>query len=377
MKIVNRVCWALCISIILFALTFNVLFIRVQVDEVGVLTQQYAFFGSKGVKEKDFGPGWHLDLGPVHTWNTFDVTVQTIEMTRDPSTGDRRGRDDVVLKSSDGYNISLDVTLKFRVKPGNAHLLLQDVGASPDQYRRIVRNLALETIRDEFGDMRTEDFYNPAIRRQVTLNARESLARELDQRNLKLIDILIRDITFDAQYEQKILQKKLADQDVELNRSMEIAADRAGQRQVIEADTEAMIKVIDEERKGAILRMQADTDKAIAQIRADAEKYAAEVQADADLYAAQQIAKGLLLTKEAEATGERLKAAALHGSGGANMVALEAARNLQLRGMILSTVDTDFLDVQRMVRMLGAVGGDGPAVAVGASGSDPPPPPRD
>jgi regulator of protease activity HflC (stomatin/prohibitin superfamily) len=371
MKTVNRICWAVCGGILLFAVCFQLLFYKVDVHEAGVLTQQYGVFGSKGVKAEDFNPGWHLDLGPIHTWNTFDMTVQTIEMTRRPDRGDRGGQDAVVLKSSDGYNITLDVTLKFRIKPEMAHALLQELGARTDQHRSIVRNLALETIRDSFGNMRTEDFYNPAIRRQGTREAHARLSAELDARNMELIDILVRDIVFDDQYEQKILQKKLADQDVELNKSMQEAASKRGERQVIEADTQAMVKVIDEERKGELLKMKADIDKQIAQIDADAEKYAAQVRADADLYAAQQIAKGTLLVKQSEARGEQLKADALQGRGGANLVALEATKNLKLGAMTLSTVDTDFLNVQRMVQMLGA---SGPSTTSAPGGNGAPPP---
>ena len=63
---------------------------------------------------------------------------------------------------------------------------------------------------------------------------RPDLLKKLDQRHIELIDILIRDISFDPQYEKKILDKKLADQDVELNKSQAIAAEKKGITRVIQ-----------------------------------------------------------------------------------------------------------------------------------------------
>ena len=133
------------------------------------------------------------------------------------------------------------------------------------------------------------------------------------------------------------------------------------------ARADANVKVIEMERDGEILKMQAETDKKIAEITATAEKYATETRADADLFAAETIAHGTLLVKQAEAEGERLTAQALSGQGGANLVALESARNISLSDMTLSTVETDFLDVDSMVRMLGATGDEEKSAVVNSS----------
>ena len=368
MKWINRICILLCLLICGLVLTYKVIMIRIPLGYVGVLTQQYAVMGEKGVVNEDFSPGWHRDFGPIHNWILFDATVQTIEMSKNPRMesassslfGNREvsevmqgEKDDVQLKSSDGYSISLDITLKFKIRPGSAHMLYQDSGGD-NNYKQIVRNLALNTFREVFGGMKTEDFYNPEIRNASAEAVQKNLGAKLEARYVELIDVLIRDIAFDPQYEGKILQKKLADQDVELNKSESLAAEKRGETQRITAEADAMVKVIAKERDGEVLKMKAEAQRQVAEITSKAEKEAAQITADADLFAAQTIAEGTQLVKEAEAEGERLRAGAIMGDGGANLVALEAAKVLNLSDMTVSTLETDFLDIESIMKLLGA-----------------------
>ena len=84
-----------------------------------------------------------------------------------------------------------------------------------------------------------EQFYAPAVRRSKTNEAKQLLRTELAESNIELIEILIRDIAFDPSYERKILDKKLADQDVELNKSRALAEEKKGETNRIAAETDA------------------------------------------------------------------------------------------------------------------------------------------
>ncbi|HUT26170.1 MAG TPA: SPFH domain-containing protein [Sumerlaeia bacterium] len=368
MRIANIIFSAIITLIFCVFLFLQVFLVRIDVGKVGVRTQQYGFLGNKGVVEKDFGAGWHRNLPIIDKWDEFDSTVQTMEFAtaeeRSKSQGwlqswkyapqqQPGGSERLELKSKDGYSVQFDITVKYRIKPGSAWELRQDSGTEK-VYQSMVRKEADNTFRVIFGRMLTEEFYDPRVRRQKTGEAFELLVKNLEKRFVEVIQILIRDITFDPSYEQKILDKKLADQDVELNKSKAVAEEKRGLTNKINAETEAKVLVINEEKEAALLTKQAETDRQIAQIAADAKVQAAQIRADADLYGKTKIANGYLLEKESEAEGERLKAQALQGSGGANLVALEAVRGLQLGDMTISTVDTDFLDVEGMIGKLGA-----------------------
>ncbi|MHC4884844.1 MAG: SPFH domain-containing protein [Planctomycetota bacterium] len=323
--------------------------------QVGVRIQQYAFLGDKGVVKEDFGPGYQRAIWPIDTWAKFDSTIQTLEMTRDPHRGSQSGRDDIEVRTADGSTVSVDVTVKYRIQPGKAHKLLQEMGRG-DRYKNVVRTEAQEICMALFGKITTEDFYNPFQRTKVRVEALTALQASLADNYVEVVDLLIRDVQFDPAYERSIQEKKLADQRTEVNKSKKLAGEEQGKTMEVKAETNRQLAVIIKEKEGKLVEMQAGTKRAIAKIRADAGKYATQKRADADLIAAELLAKGQLQVKQAEAEGERLRNRAMMGVGGSTIVALEAARNLNLKSATISTLETDLLDVDKMARKLGAEG---------------------
>jgi len=354
MNLIKKVSVLIVVLIIGAYLVLKLTIAHVPVGVVGVRTQEYAIFGKKGVVQQDLGPGWHRGIWPIDSWKYFDSTVQTLEMTRDPRRGTRKGRDDVQVQSADGYAVSVDVTIKYRIKPGVAHKLYVDTGGG-ERYKAIVRNEAEKTCIAQFGGMKTEDFYNPHVRREVAKSALSSLQTSLQDNYVEVLDLLIRDVQFDPEYERKIQTKKLADQEVEVNKSLQRARKMQGKTDVIGAETKRLIQIIQEEKKAELVRMQAETNVTIAVIKATSEKYATEKRADADLYKGKKVAAGYLLVKQAQAEGERLRNLAMMGAGGNIIVALEAAKNLNLENVTISTVDNDLLDIDAMATKLGAI----------------------
>jgi len=353
MKTLRAISIVIVVAVVVIFLIFKYTIIYVPVGMVGVRTQEYPIFGKIGVVQEDFKPGYHRDLGPIDSWEQFDRTVQTLEMTREPDQGSQYGRDDVRVQSADGYSVSVDVTVKYRIKDGQAHKVYQDTGGG-GKYKTVVRTETQQACIALFGQMKTEQFYDPAQRRLRAQEVKERLTESLEDNFVQVIDVLIRDVQFDPEYEKKIQLKKLADQEVQLNVSLAAAAEKRGLTQVIDAETARMVKVINEQKAAALVEMEAEADREIAKIKAEYEKYATQKRADADLTAAQKGAEGQLLVKTAEAEGERLRNEAMQGVGGGTIVALEAAKNLNLADITISTVDIDLLDIDNMATKLGA-----------------------
>lgn len=350
MKLIKTISIIVSIVIILSVILVNTAVVFVQAGQVGVLTREFV---NSGVVEEDFQPGWHWNLGPQHTWTIFDSTVQTLEMTRNESLGDRRGRDDVEVQSADGYAVSVDVTIKYRIRTGQTHKLYQQTG-SDNKYKTLVRTQAKKACLAEFGIMKTEGFYNPDKRRETSIAVKKELQKRLQDNYVEVVDVLIKSVQFDPEYEKKIQQKKLADQEVQLNISMAKAEQMSGKRQVIEAETAKKLKIIKEEQMAATIRMDAETNRSVTKIRAEFNRFVTEKKADADLIAAENNAKGSLLVKEAEAEGERLRNEAMQGAGGSTIVALQAAKNLNIKDMVISTTDLDIFNLEKMAKRLGA-----------------------
>jgi regulator of protease activity HflC (stomatin/prohibitin superfamily) len=352
MKIVKGLSLLVILLVIAAWIVTQMTLIYIPVGKVGVRIQQYSVLGSQGVIPKDFGPGWHRDLGPIDNWQIFNSTVQSLEMTRDPQRGDRVGRDDIQVQSADGYAVSVDITVKYRIQDGMAHKLYEDTG-SGIKYKTIVRSESERVCIGVFGEMRTEEFYLSQVRRDKAREVKEQLTEALADNYVEVIDVLMRDVEFDPEYEKKIRRKTLADQEVELNKSQAEAKKMAGKTQVIEAETVRKVRVITQEKEAALITMRAQADREIATITANADRYATEKKSDADLVAAQKGAEGTLLVKEAEAEGERLRNRALVGAGGSVLVALETARNIDLSALTVSTLDIDLLDIDGMASRFG------------------------
>lgn len=263
-----------------------------------------------------------------------------------------KGAPKLELVTADGYKVSLDITVKYQIMTGKAHELYQLLGAG-NAYKDKVENETQDKCRRVFGKMKTEHFYNPDIRTKRTNQMLTVLRESMSSRFIEITDLLIRDVSFDPQYERKIKQKKLADQEVELNRSQSRAVEFKGVTQKIVAEMNSEIKIIDQQKTLNLAKSKAENDVNAQKVATDYRRYVTEKRADADLIAAELDAKGQLLMDNAKAEGERLRNSAIAGNGGSTLVALEAARNLKIKSAIFSTEEFNPLNLKDVSAALG------------------------
>lgn len=329
---------------------------KVSPDRIGVRTQEFGLFGSKGIHQADYiQPGWYRSFWFIDKWYTFDKRVQTLRMFN-PLGSPLRGSEgpSLQIKSKDGYDVIVNLRVKYRIQKGHAHKLLAKLGSDESRYRNLVANESTDACRIEFGEMRTEGFYNPTKRAEAAEKVQKRLQAKLNGYHLEVVDILISEIKFNESYEQKIKSKKLADQEVEVSKSRGIAAEFKGQTRVVEAETSAKLKEITAGQELEISKLRGTNQVAVTEILEDARSYSVQKKADADLLLQKAKAESQLLIKGAEAAGEKARVQAMSGPGGRVMVALEAARNLTIQKVDFSTLGTDALDVERMAEKLGA-----------------------
>ncbi|MEE2887245.1 MAG: SPFH domain-containing protein [Planctomycetota bacterium] len=342
------------IGLAVSAVAFRMCVVKIKPGQTGVLTMEWG----SGLQTEDFSPGYYLALGPLHTWNIMDTTVQTLNMLRsNPNKrSNQRGpsiNPPLKVKSSDGADVTLDITVKYRVIPGEAWKVFKGQGGS-DGYKLRVASRTKNTLISGLGKLATEAFFNPANRKSTQDFMETQLRTELKKIDVDLISILIRDLDFQASFSAKIKAKTLTKQKAELEVARTKAAEKTGETKEIVAQTGAKVAVIGESLKKTLTEMRAANDKNIRKVVADYEKYVVETQSEADLYAQQKEALGIKLLKDAEARGEALKRQALTGSGGNTLVALEVAQNLKLGDMMVSTQLVNPLDLNEMMRTLGA-----------------------
>lgn len=283
--------------------------------EVGVRTVKFAIYGEKGVEDRVYAPGsTYFFLPFINDWHTFDTKLQNLEMTFTHTRGDRRTRDDLLFKTIDGNDISLDVIIAYRIDPQQAPYILQFVASNNIMLRdKVVRTIARSKPRDVFGELKTEEFYVADRRELQSQRAKEILQNILGPMGIVVEKVLTKDYRFNPEYQKAIEDKKVADQRVEKNKSAQHAALEEYKRKL-------------EEAKGEVNKLIADAD---GQYR--------KAKIEADVYYEQQklIAEAIKTEGIATAKGIQEMNNAMTGSGGEALVKLRIAEAIQGKRIIL------------------------------------------
>lgn len=306
--------------------------------EVGVRTKKIAFWGDKGVEDRIYPPGSTFFFMPfINDWNTYDTKLQNLEMTVDPGRGDRRSQDDLLFKTIDGNDISLDVIIAFRIDPEKAPAILQNVAGDDRQLReKVMRTVARSKPRDIFGELKTEEFYVADNREAQAQKAKEVLQEILTPMGIIVEKVLTKDYRFNPEYQKAIEDKKVADQLMEKNRSAQRAA------------LEEYIRKL-EEAKGEVNKLVADADGVY-------EK--AKIEVDAHFEKQKMLADAIRAEGIAEAKGIMEMNKALEGAGGEAMVKLRIAEALQGKKIVLLPMSEGGMnlkttDINRLIETVG------------------------
>jgi regulator of protease activity HflC (stomatin/prohibitin superfamily) len=286
--------------------------------EVGVRTKKMALFSKKGVEEKYYAPGsTYFFLPFINDWHTFDTKSQNLEMTFESGRGDRSTRDDLVFKTIDGNDIGLDVILVYRIDPNKAPYIVQHIAIDDQTLRdKIMRTIARSKPRDIFGELKTEEFYVADKREKQAQRAREILQEMLDPMGIIVERVLTKDYRFNAQYQQAIEDKKVADQRVEKNKSAQKAA------------LEEYIRKL-EDARGEVNKLVADADGVYLKAKIETDVYYEKQKLLAEAIKAEGLA---------EAKGIQEMNKAMMGMGGEVIVKLAIAEAMQGKRIILLPV---------------------------------------
>ncbi len=341
------------IAIIVIVIGVKFLIIRIDIDKIGVKTSVWGV--KRGVVQRDYEPGWHRYIRRIENWDVYDSTVQTMNFTREARTPEGKIESrELPIRTVDDYNVTVDIIIKFQIQRGKAHKIREEIGPG-DRYKGFIASDIREVSRNVLGKMTEKDLYNPDQKRKRAAEAKQLLAVAFENRHINIIDFLILDMRFDPQLERKIKNVKLAELDQVLNISKERAVNQRGITQTIDATTEALAEKIQSNKDGKIVSLNAEMVTKVTEILADANKFLIEKKAEGNLYKEERRAAGVLLIARAKAEGERLRRKAMTGTGGDLIVALEAARNINLNDVVVSTQDIDLLDIDKMIDKLGGV----------------------
>jgi regulator of protease activity HflC (stomatin/prohibitin superfamily) len=284
--------------------------------------RQIYFGPGRGIEEGQvYGPGLHFVLPGYERLHVFPRDMQTLDFNDSEGefTRARMGDDyhlvpSILIQTSEGYQVSVDATLLYRVV--DPHRVLTTIGPGRLFETQVVQSRADKTLRQTLGSLDAEDFFNDDLRIGKIEEARASLTAELAEWGIQVWAVLVREYSYDQRYQAAIENRKIQDQRVFKNQAESISATRAAERDRVVAEGTARIGV--EEKRGQTEVMK--------------------ITAEADLYYRQRVSQGDLLVALAEAKGTRLENDALQSGGASNVVGLKMAEALKgTKVIILST----------------------------------------
>ena len=293
--------------------------------EVGVRVKKLSLFGKKGVDKHPYRPGTYFFLPVINDWFTLDTTLKSLEMTFDVGSGDVRAKDDLVFKTIDGNDISLDVIITYHIDGTKGAHIIEYVGMSDREIKGyILRTMARSKPRDIFGELTTEQFYDPVQRAKKATEAEKVLNELLGPYGIIVESVKTKDYRFNSAYEQAIKDKKVADQ----NTQKYISETRA-------AKEEYKKKL--EDASGDVKEMVAKVDGKFQEIVIEADSYYESKKRMAKAIEVEGITEAKAITKVNES---------LIGKGGLAMVKLEMAKALKGKKIVMLPFSQGGFDIK-------------------------------
>ncbi len=191
-------------------------FVQVDSGNVGVKS----LFGK--VQNDPLESGLHL-INPFMDVEKFDIRTQNYTMSAINSEGQLMGDDAIRVLTSDGLEVSIDLTVLFRVLPSEAPNVFRKLGT--DYAAKIVRPVSRTRIRDFAVDFEAISMYSNK-RELFQTRIFDGIERDFKKRGLVLEQVLIRNIDLPKSVKQTIESKINAEQEA---RKMQYVLDKERQ----------------------------------------------------------------------------------------------------------------------------------------------------
>jgi regulator of protease activity HflC (stomatin/prohibitin superfamily) len=155
--------------------------------------------------------GLHI-INPLVDVTVFSIQTQNYTMSAVHSEGEVQGDDAIRVLSSDGLEVTIDLSVLYKVNAAKAPFIMQNIGM--DYVDKIVRTVARTAIRDNAVNYAAVDLYS--IKRQEFQNKINStISLSFEKRGLDLQQILIRNISLPPSVKASIESKINAEQEAQ------------------------------------------------------------------------------------------------------------------------------------------------------------------
>jgi regulator of protease activity HflC (stomatin/prohibitin superfamily) len=177
--------------------------VQIDAGEIGVKV----LFGS--VKNDVLSSGLHF-VNPLYEIKKVDVKTQNYTMSGVQDEGNKSGDDAIRVLASDGLEVTIDLTVLYRVVADDAPKLIQQTGL--DFKDKIVRPITRTKIRDNAVYYQAVELFSTK-RDEFQQRIYRTIEEDFKKRGLLLEQLLVRNITLPNSVKASIESKINAEQD--------------------------------------------------------------------------------------------------------------------------------------------------------------------
>jgi len=151
-------------------------------------------------------------VNPLVEITPFDVKTQTYTMSAVHDEGSKSGDDAIRVLSADGLEVTIDLSVLFRVSPTQAPEILRQIG--DDYLDKIVRPVSRTAIRDNAVSYEAVALYSTK-RQEFQDKIFKTINSSFAKRGMILEQLLVRNITLPESVKKSIESKINAEQDAQ------------------------------------------------------------------------------------------------------------------------------------------------------------------
>ncbi|MBP9837236.1 MAG: SPFH domain-containing protein [Proteobacteria bacterium] len=331
----DRLTQILLFLVVLFAILFflsSSLLVYIAPNEFGI--KQVKIGATRGIHKETLECGLHFVIPGMSTIHKFPKEIQVFDLSNsqfERSASQRYTEKAAHIQTSDGFFVDVDVSILYRIVDPYKVITTLGAGALYETNGLVPR--AEPALKQALGTLTTEEFYNSPLRVKKVILAKQILQAQVEEKGLRIDDVLLRYFRYSPEIQKNIDTKKLKDQMVFKEQAEKHAATEEANKKKIIQQGEAQVAIKLQEGKS----------------------YITTKQAEQELYYRKKRAEGDLQVKLAEAYRTELKNKALEGNGSNRMVGLKMAEVLEgLQFIMLSSDGTSGfnpLDLNRMMKL--------------------------
>jgi len=163
------------------------------------------------VQENVLESGLHV-INPLVDITEFSIQTENYTMSAKDNEGQVQGDDAIHVLSSDGLEVTIDLSVLYRLNPEKAPFILQNIGV--DYENKIVRPVTRTAIRDNAVNYQAVDLYSTK-RQEFQVKINETITQNFAKNGLEVQQILVRNISLPASVKASIESKINAEQDAQ------------------------------------------------------------------------------------------------------------------------------------------------------------------